>query len=62
MSFLFLPDIDPNNIFQAFFGGGGGFPGGGMGGFPGGMGGHGHSHGGFQQQQQFPGGFTFQFG
>ena len=49
-------DIDPNQIFQAFFGGGG--PGmyrmGGMGG--GGMGGGGGGYGGF------PGGFNFQFG
>jgi len=54
--FVFLADIDPNIIFQSFFGGGGG-----------GFGGP----GGFQQQQQhqhggggggFPGGFSFQFG
>ena len=48
--------MDPNHVFQTFFGGGG-FPGmgGGMGGgFPG-------AH--FQQQQGgFPGGFSFQFG
>ena len=47
----FFVDIDPNLIFQSFFGGGGG-PGG-FGGFGGGPG------GGFGQA---PGGFTFQFG
>ena len=65
---LVAADMDPNHVFQAFFGGGGG-----GGGFPGGMGGGGHGHGhghhaGFpgahyqQQQQGFPGGFSFQFG
>ena len=54
-------DVDPNSIFQAFFGGGMG----GMGGHPG-MGGHsfqfasggpgGHGHGGHGQS------FSFQFG
>lgn len=50
-------DVDPNSIFQAFFGGGGGGMGG-MGGHPG-MGGH-HFHMGGA-----PGGnqsFSFQFG
>lgn len=50
-------DVDPNSIFQAFFGGGGGGMGG-MGGHPG-MGGH-HFHMGGG-----PGGnqsFSFQFG
>lgn len=49
-------DIDPSQIFQAFFGGGhsGGYT-------------FNHAGGGFQQQQQgfpggFPGGFHFQFG
>ncbi|KAJ8319898.1 hypothetical protein KUTeg_001485 [Tegillarca granosa] len=42
------PDVDPNQIFQTFFGGGGpGFFGGGP---------------GFHQQSGFPGGFSFQFG
>lgn len=41
-------DVDPNQIFQTFFGGGGpGFFGGGP---------------GFHQQSGFPGGFSFQFG
>ena len=47
-------DIDPNHIFQAFFGGGGGGMGGGM---PGG----GAQFGGFGAGGG-PGGFTFQFG
>jgi DnaJ family protein C protein 7 len=38
-------DIDPNIIFQSFFGGGQGFSG-----------------ANFQQQQGFPGGFSYQFG
>lgn len=46
--------MDPNLIFQSFFGGGGGMPGG----FS-----HGHhSHGGSGGGGGFPGGFTFQFG
>lgn len=47
-------DIDPNQVFQAFFGGPGVFRMGGMGGGMGGMGGHGC--------QQNAGSFNFQFG
>jgi len=59
-------DIDPNIIFQSFFGGGGGDFGGGFGGFPGGFGGfggggHGHGHQGGSRRGG-PGGFTFHFG
>lgn len=50
-------EMDPNLIFQSFFGGGGGGGFGGFGGHPG----HSHHHHG-HQQQGFPGGFTFQFG
>merc|ERR1719376_1331733 len=48
-------DVDPNSIFQAFFGGGGM---GGMGGHPG-MGGHHFHHGGGPGGNQS---FSFQFG
>lgn len=56
-------DIDPNIIFQSFFGGGGGDFGGGFpGGFGGfGGGGHGHGHQGGSRRGG-PGGFTFHFG
>lgn len=52
--FFVLSDIDPNQIFQAFFGGGMG---------PGGM--HSFSFGGPQSgagPSGFPGGFSFHFG
>merc|ERR1711962_1138342 len=54
--FGFADSVDPNQIFQAFFGGGnmGGFS---FGGHPGGS----HFHGGHGQHQGFPG-FSFQFG
>lgn len=53
----FTETVDPNQIFQAFFGGGN------MGGFTfGGHSGAGHfSHGGHSQHSGFPG-FSFQFG
>lgn len=50
--FYFTDHIDPNMIFQQFFGGGGGFS------FGGPSAGHGFSSGG----GGFPGGFSFQFG
>lgn len=44
---LFFSDIDPNVIFQSFFGGGGGQQ---------------FSYGGAGGGGGFPGGFSFQFG
>lgn len=51
--FSLSADVDPNQIFQAFFGGG-------MGGFPFGGPAGGAGAGGFTSG--FPGGFSFQFG
>jgi hypothetical protein len=44
--YYYVAEMDPNLIFQSFFGGGGG---------PAGF-------GGFHQQGGFPGGFSFSFG